>query len=116
MSNSDVQEDHAARPRAQWSRDSWGRVSSALLAIILAWWPVAATLHVAVVCRFEPAFVIAGGYVLYVGFGSWWLALLVAGSRRVAPNVLGWWMVFVTCLLPVPVIALRVPVFVAEFL
>ena len=104
------------RPRAQWSRDSWLRVASALLAIFLAWWPVAAFLELAVICRYEPGAAIAGGYILVFGLGSWLLALLIAALRRSAPSALGKWMVFVVCLLPLAVSLLRVPVYLAMFL
>jgi len=102
---------------SQWSRCSWGHVFSALLAISLAWWPVAAMLHIAAICRFVRGAELAVGYILLLGVPSWLIGLLIAGSRR-------WrtrhqperWMVFAVCCLPLPVIALRVPVLVARVL
>jgi hypothetical protein len=103
--------------RAQWSSDSWGRVISTLVAIVLAWWPVAAALEMAVQCRFIKEAGIAAGYILYLGLPSWLLALLIAGTMRwTRSNVLGNWVVLVVCLLPAPLIVLRVHLFVAELL
>ena len=103
--------------RRQWSRDSWGRVSSCVLAIFLAWWPVAAFIYIAVLCRYIRGPELAGGYIIMLGVPSWLIALAVAvgrgsgagGSPRKGT-------VFALCCLPLPLIVFRVHVLVAKLL
>jgi hypothetical protein len=102
---------------SQWSRDSLWGVLSAVLAILLTWWPVAAILHIAVLCRFLRGPELAGGYILLAGVPSWAIGLMVAGCRRPRPgHQLERWTVFAVCCLPPLVIAFRLPVLVARFL
>lgn len=103
--------------RRQWSRDSWVRVFTCVLAIFLAWWPVGAFLHIAVLCRHIGGPELAGGYIIMLGVPSWLIALAVAGVRRSGPGEsLGKWIVFAVCCLPLPLIVFRVHGLVAKFL
>ncbi len=103
---------------AQWSRGSWRHVLGAVLAIILAWWPVIAVLHVAVLCRFIKGAELAGQYVLLFGVPSWILGLVVAVLRRAREPRFQFerWTVFAVCVVPLAVIAFRIPVLVARSL
>jgi hypothetical protein len=109
-----AQEPHT---QAQWSQSSWVRVFTCVLAIISAWWPVAAVLHIAVLCRYIRGPELALPYIFLVGIPSWLIGLLIAGSRLPRPgHQLERWVVFAVCCLPVPLIAFRIPVLVARVL
>jgi hypothetical protein len=92
-------------------------VFTCVLAIFLAWWPVAAILYITVLCCYIRGPELAIPYILLMGMPSWLIGLLVAGSRRPRPGPqLERWVVFAVCCLPVPLIAFRIPVLIARLL
>lgn len=102
--------------RDQWSRDSCARVSTCVVVIVLAWWPVAEFVRMAAVCRYLRWAELAGQYILAAGVPSWLLALaLVATWPAEHGGRYGKWVVFAGCFLPLPLIFFRVHLLVVQF-
>lgn len=91
-----------------WWCAPWLRVLTCLVALVLAWWPMAVQLHIAVLVQIIPGASIAMSYALPFMMASWALGMCAAVMRRGDPaSATSERVVLVLAVLPLPLFFLR---------